>query len=107
MTRTITFLLFLFMFLLVLYLNKPESGHEQQLRKLDEKYSNRIDSIRSHYNDILKDDSIIVAQYGTIKQQAIELEIEANKYKLLYEHEKNNHRHFSDITTDSLLSIIR
>lgn len=106
MTKTITILFFLFVVLLMIWLNKPESGKDQELQRLEQVYKNRIDSLQKHYQELLNQDSIVFQHYADAKLKAERARNEADIWKRRYEHEKNNHRHFTNDAIDSLLSKI-
>lgn len=106
MNKATTLIFFLFVFILVIYLNKP-SGIDQELIRREQEYKTRIDSIRSHYRELLKEDSITFQHYADAKREAERARNEATIWKQRYNHEKANNRAFSDSAIDSLIAEVR
>jgi len=107
MNKATTLFFFILMILLVIYLNKP-SGLDQELLRKEKEYKTRIDSIRTHYRELIREDSLTFIQYGIMAQRAVKAEENARIWEKRYRNEKaNNNRDFTDAELDSLLQSVR
>lgn len=106
MTKTITAILLLSLFLVTWLFVKHEESHESELEAKELQYKTRIDSIKAHYRELILEDSITFQHYADAKLEAERARNESDIWKRRYEHEKNNHHHFSPDSITALLSRI-
>lgn len=95
--------------LILIYITTP-SGYERELerRKAMEKiYSDTIDSLRLQYRLTVERNEYLTAKYTKDSLNLVEAKRTAETWRKKYNHEKNNNRHFTSATIDSLLAEIK
>jgi hypothetical protein len=90
---------------LIFVLVKTEPAHNRQLKELEKRHQNALDSITKVYKDSLhKRELAALKVFNEAMRKVDRLEGEVSHWKGKYNHEKNNHRTFSDADLDSLLA---
>jgi len=107
MTKTVTVILFIVCIGLGwLFFNKP-SGITQREIEMEAKYKAHEDSILAELDTVRSENIRWMEVVSKSERSAQRWENEAKTWKTRYNNEKNNNRHFTDASTDSLLSAIR
>ncbi|MFZ2905316.1 MAG: hypothetical protein WAZ98_03835 [Cyclobacteriaceae bacterium] len=68
----------------------------------------KLDSVRAHYRQLIREDSITFIHYQKAKQEANWYRVEATAWQKKYEREKNKPvRRYTDSQLDSIMGAIR
>ncbi len=103
MNKTTSLLLFIVLVLCAVYLMKP-SGANQELLRREVKYKNQIDSIKTKYRELIKEDSITFIEYQKLFYKWQKADENAKAWERKYRKEMGTRRTFTDKSIDSLLS---